>query len=369
MAVCKYFGTCGGCSLQHIDYETQIAQKVSELKKIVGDIPIDVFRSEPFGYRNRMDFIFTPQGLGFRRKGKWFSIVDIDNCPISNNRINEILAELRDFFSSVDYFDIVKQSGTFRYAVVRTATSGASVSFVLNQDSMKLSEAAEKIEAYAKQTSVENILITYVPAKSDVTVSSEYYIVKGSDMLMQEYLGKKFFYFIQGFFQNNHEGALQLQTYCRTLLEKVSSKETDFLDMYGGVGTFGIINADLFRNVLTIESVQECIDAAKKNISENAISNATAQVLDAKNVHKVHLQKNLVVLTDPPRSGMHPKAISRLLECEPKAIVYVSCNMKQLAKELPAFSGYEVTAAALCDLFPQTRHAEAVVLLQPRTHE
>jgi 23S rRNA (uracil1939-C5)-methyltransferase len=366
MALCKYFGTCGGCALQHIAYETQVVQKVSEFQKIVGTIPIEVFESSPFGYRNRMDFIFSPTGLGLRRKGKWFSIVDIDSCPISNTKINEVLSELRSFFSNVDYFDVVKKTGTFRFAVVRTATSGVSISFVLNQDSTRLSEASEKIETYAKKTLVENICITYVPAVSDITISSEYYVVKGSDMLMQEYLGKKFHYSVQGFFQNNHEGAEQLHTYCRTLLEKFASKTTDFLDMYGGVGTFGVINSDLFKHVTTIESVQECINSAKRNIAENAISNADAYLLDAKNIHKLSLQKELVVLTDPPRSGMHPKAISRLLELHPKAILYISCNMKQLVKELPAFSGYEVRAAALFDLFPQTHHAEAVVLLEPR---
>lgn len=366
MVECTYFGECGGCALQHISYEEQVSQKKEKLARIIGDIPIDVFSSTPYEYRNRMDFIFTPNGLGFRRKKKWYSIVDIEACPISNPKINEILKELQEEFSQVDSFDLLKQSGTYRYAVVRTATSGASVSFVLNQDSTKLTEAGEKIAEFAKKTTVENILITYVPKKTDMTISSEYYVVKGSDMLMQEYLGKKFHYAIQGFFQNNHEGAKQLHTFCREQLKKFASEETELLDLYAGVGTFGIINADLFKNVQIIESVQECIDAAKKNIAENAITNAKAFVLDAKQIYKQSFSKDLVVLVDPPRSGMHRKTIDTLKQLSPKAIIYVSCNMEQLARELIHFSNYDISAAALCDLFPQTHHTEVVVVLVPK---
>jgi len=138
----------------------------------------------------------------------------------------------------------------------------------------------------------------------------------------------------------------------------------NLLDLYGGVGTFGIINSDLFKTVKTVESFEGCVDAAKANIELNGVKNTEAILLDAMHLKKLDLQSPLFVITDPPRSGMHQKTIEQLIVLKPKLIIYISCSIQQLEKELPKFlKHYKLKSAAIFDLFPQTNHMETVVEL------
>jgi len=361
--LCPYFGKCGGCSSQHIAYEQQIENKKKQLVSAIKYDDVNVFHGKEFYYRNRMDFIFSPQGLGFRKKDNWKQIVAVEKCVISEESVNSLLAQTRNFFSAVDVFDVKRNTGTFRYAVIRTPKNDSSISFVLNSDSTKLAEAIEKIKQFAETTSAKNILITYVPKNTDHSVSNDFFVVKGSDMLKETFLGKTFNYSVQGFFQNNTEMAEKMQEYVNSLLKSYSTQQAHLLDLYAGVGTFGILSANLFKDVKIVESVKECIDAAEKNIEQNKITNAEAILLDAKQLKKVELNKPLFVITDPPRSGMHPNTIDQLNNLKPEIIIYISCNIQQLSKDLLKFKQYKIKSAAMFDLFPQTPHVEAVVEL------
>ncbi len=370
--LCQYFGTCGGCTTQHINYDIQVQNKKNLLTRNIdfGDkiSEIKVFSDEPYHYRNRMDLIFHSTGLGFREKGKWYSIVDIEQCVISNNKLNQLLKEVRDFFKGVDSFDLHKHTGTYRYAVIRTPEHDSSISFVLNERSTKIAEAHENIKKFAEITSANNIVITYANPESDVSISSDFFVVKGKDMLEETYIGKRFLYSIQGFFQNNFRMAEKMHQYVHALLDSYNThpyntRDKHLLDLYCGVGTFGIINAELFKTVTMVESVKECIDAAQQNIIFNSVKNAQAHVLDAQHIKRLPLQQPLFVITDPPRSGMSEKTIEILKTLEPDVIIYVSCNIEQLGKDVKKFKKYTLKSAALFDLFPQTPHAEAVVEL------
>jgi 23S rRNA (uracil-5-)-methyltransferase RumA len=361
-ALCKHFGKCGGCTLQHIEYAEQLKHKKMLLAKAIGYEEINVFSGNPYEYRNRMDFVFYPQGLGLRARGNWKQIVPIDVCVISEKRVNALLAEVNAFFKKADIFDIRKKTGTLRYAVIRTAKESA-VSFVMNEDSSKLQESIEQVKAFAEHSIAENVLITYVPAKSDVSISSDYFAVKGSDVLTATYLGKTFQYAVQGFFQNNHVMAEKMQEYVHGLMKMYTTHDAFLLDVYAGVGTFGIVNAGLFKQVTIVESVKECIDAANINLEKNAVKNAQAHVMDAKQIYKLNLKSPLYIITDPPRSGMDEKTIYALNQLQPEVIIYISCNIEQLAKELPKLKGYVIKSVALFDLFPQTPHSEAIVEL------
>ncbi|MBU1975233.1 MAG: 23S rRNA (uracil(1939)-C(5))-methyltransferase RlmD [Nanoarchaeota archaeon] len=360
---CPVFGKCGGCSTQHIPYEVQLENKKKQLVSASGFEDVKAFSSEPYGYRNRMDLIFHEGGLGFRFKGKWWKVQDIEQCPISNPRLNELIKEVRDFFKSPDYFDLKKHSGTFRYAVVRTPGEDSSISFVLNSESTRLGDATEKIKEFAKNTTSNNILITRVPPNSDLSISQDFFVVKGTEMLQETYLNKKFQYHAQGFFQNNSAMAESMQAYVHNLLRNQDTKDANLLDLYGGVGTFGIINADLFKEILIVEGDEQCIQAANKNIESNSVMNATAKLLDAKHLNKLELHSPLFVITDPPRSGMHPKTLEELKVLLPKVLIYVSCNVKELEKDLNKLSDYEIKSTALFDFFPQTPHSESVIEL------
>ena len=360
---CPYFGSCGGCSAQHIEYDIQVRNKRDTLAAATGVEDIKVFIGGEYFYRNRMDLIFHRGGIGFREKGKWQSVVDIERCVISNERLNILIKEIREFFHDIDAFDIRKCSGTFRYAVIRTPQEDSAISFVLNADSTRLAEAIEQIKAFAEMTTANNIIITRVPAKTDISTSDDYFVVKGSEYLKETYLGKQFVYHVQGFFQNNTEMTLKMQEYVHNILKSNETKDAHLLDLYGGVGTFGIINAPLFKGVTIIESVEQAIDAANKNITINNATNAKAIVLDAMQLKKVDLPKPLFVITDPPRTGMHLKTIEALHKLKPQVMIYISCNVEQLVKELPKFTGYTIKSVALFDLFPQTTHSESVVEL------
>ncbi len=386
---CKYFNRCGGCATQHLPYEVQLENKKKRLSQTIGSEDILVFSDEEWGYRNRMDMAFVKEGIGFREKGKWWSLLRVDECPISNHRLNELNREICAFFgTAIDAFDVKKRTGTFKYAVIRTPQQDSSISFVLNKDSSRLSEAVSQVEDFAKKTTANNILITYTGSKSSQGIGEDYIVVKGSDMLEETIMGRAFRYSAQGFFQNNSLMAEKMHRYVREILTKsvnVSRNSTlessdgshcskpeprdtitdkcHLLDLYGGVGAFGIINADLFERVTSVESYAGCTEAAKANMELNGIENMEALCMDAKRLKQVKLPESLYVITDPPRSGMHPETIIQLRKLKPEVLIYISCNVDQLGKDLPKLKGYQIKSAALFDLFPQTNHMESVIEL------
>jgi len=368
-ALCPYFGKCGGCSSQHIEYATQLENKRSVVARNTGvnSESIKVFYDAPFHYRNRMDFIFHPRGLGLREKGNWKSVVDVDACVISNDKLNQLLKEVREYFKGVDAFDVQRKTGTYRYAVIRTPSNSTSISFVLNEDSNKTADAIEKIKSYAKVSSASSILVTYVPKDKDSSISEEFFVVKGSDMINEDYLNKSFEYSVQGFFQNNTAMAEKMHEYVNELIKAhgiENTKDLNLLDLYAGVGTFGINNSELFKKVFIVESDKHCIDSAKVNIKKNNLNNAQATLMDAAGLKKLRLENPLFVITDPPRSGMHPKTIEELRRIKPKHMIYISCNVEQLGKDIKKFSKYTLKSVAMFDLFPQTPHIEAIVELE-----
>ncbi len=360
---CPFFGQCGGCSFQHVDYEQQVESKRRQLVNALEHEHIEVFTGDRYNYRNRMDMVFHPGGIGLRRKGSWQRIIDIDHCHIAGEKINTLIGEVRGFFSGVDFFHVKRTCGTYRYAVLRTPGDDSSVSIVLNSDSTKLLPAREHIAEFAQQTSAANVLVTYVPRKTDISISADYYVVKGTDELVSTILGRKFSFNAQGFFQNNDRMIEQMQTYVRSLLKKYDTAGGHLVDLYGGVGTFGIINGELFKQVSVIESFPQAVVSARRNIEVNGVDNVTAVELDAKRLKNAGLPGRLTFILDPPRSGMNPKTITELTRIAPELIVYVSCNVKQLAKDIKKFKDYRIASAALFDFFPHTPHSEAVVEL------
>lgn len=368
---CKFFGECGGCSSQHIPYEIQLDNKKKSLASFTNfsEEKIKVISGDSFNYRNRMDFVFSKGLVGFRKKGIWHSVVDVDECVISNPLLNSLLKEVRDFFSEFkdDFFDLKKQEGLFRYCVIRTPSKQSTITIILNDDSPKKEQGKRIVEEFSKKCGADSVLVGYTAKNSDVSITSNYEVLKGSDFLEEEILGKTLRFHSQAFFQNNSEMARELVRLVRQIFENQSNNNF-LLDLYGGVGTFGVCLSDLFKEVTVVECVEPAIVMAKKNAEINSVSNLSGFVLDAQQINRLVLKKPLKVITDPPRSGMTPKAIERLLALSPDSIVYVSCNARQLRGELPKFlKHYNINSVSLVDLFPQTNHFEAVVELIKKT--
>jgi len=363
---CKYFGKCSGCSSQHIPYESQLINKRRVLaNSIKWELDkIQIFYDEEYFYRNRLDLIFTKNGLGMRKKDDAKSVICIDECVIADEKINVLIKEINFHFNDVDFFDLKKKQGTYRFAVIRVSNNEKSISFVLNSNSTKLQYSVEKITEYAKISSAQNIIISYVPSDVDESISRDYFIVKGNDFLHQKYLDKEFIYSIQGFSQNNSKMAEKMHLYVNSLCKNYADKNLSLLDLYSGVGTFGINNCQFFKNLFIVESDKSCVESAKENIKKNKINNAKIIEIDAMQLKRLDLpEKNLFVITDPPRSGMHIKTIEELKKLKPKVMIYISCNVFQLAKELLKFKEHEIKSVALFDLFPHTNHMESVVEL------
>lgn len=344
----------------------QLENKKNALKHAIRYNQIDVVADKKYFYRNRMDFLFFENGIGFRQKEP-AKRVDVEQCVLANEAVNILLKELRGFFKApIDAFDSKKKTGTLRYAVIRAPQNTreeSSISFVLNSESARIKESIEEIKEFARQTTAKNILITYVVPEEEESISSDYIIIKGKDMLKQKIASKMFNYSIQGFFQNNTAMTEKMHEHVTKLLKKHNTKDAYLLDLYAGVGTFGIINAEFFKYVTIIEGFLGCVDAAKINITENNIKNTAALCLNAMHLRRLKFHKPLWVITDPPRSGMNMKTIQQLIELAPEAIIYVSCNIQQLGKDVKKFKKYDIKSAALFDLFPQTNHSEAVVEL------
>jgi len=360
METCEYFSHCGGCKDQGTQYERQLERKRKALASFL-DLDIKVISGKPWGYRNRMDMSFNQDGIGFRMSGTWHSFIDIKECPIANEDLNALLAELRASFSRADHFDPATKEGTYRYAVIRTPSLSSSISFVLNSDSSGLEAAKARIRDYALRSSADNVLITYVPKKTDVSVSRVYDIVKGSDTLVEQIGGARFRFHAQSFFQNNTDMARAMHSYVSGILAASSAKT--LVDLYGGVGTFGIVNAASYERVIMVETDQGSVDSARANILENGRTNCEVKQLDVKVLASIGGLEGADFVVDPPRGGIHPKAIRAMLGMEPDRIVYVSCNPRQLAQDIPRFLHYGVRSAAMVDMFPQTPHSESVIEL------
>jgi len=411
-APCPFFGECGGCRLQNQSYVEQLESKRQTLARLLRVQDIDVVASEEYGYRNRVDMVFHPDGVGFRRRGSWDKIVDITHCLIAEPRINGIIAELRVAFPRPDSFDVRHHTGTLRYAVIRVTRDTATLTFILNPDSNGRETAEKDLRSFAEQCTADNVLMGYVPATTDMSTTEDYVVLRGTATLAESFLGNSLEYHSQGFFQVNHKVSELMVSYVRELLARDPGRvappspagpqaetdagprtgpqaeaeagprtgpqaETDagapantgaeLLDLYGGVGSFGVSLAPLFSRVTVMENYAGSIASARRNLDAGGFSHSRAVVDDAAEADRLEYQRPLFVVTDPPRSGMHPAAIRRVTGLATRKIVYVSCNPEALAEELPQFRNYRVGSVALFDMFPQTPHFEAVVELEPES--
>ncbi|MFW6210773.1 MAG: hypothetical protein ACOC4H_01490, partial [bacterium] len=240
---CSVFGKCGGCFYQDKDYDAQLAIKKNAVKEEFMSknlrVPEDVsvfFKSE-FNYRNRMDFVFSGDGPGLRQRGMYSRIVEIDECMIASPGVNDLLKEVKSWFEDnkkeLDVFSVVKNTGTLRYSVIRSSffSGDSCVTFILNKDSDRIAENKKIIEKFALNTGAANVLVGYVKHNTDVSVSSEYEVLK-KGAVMKERLGPYVFrYHSQDFFQNNSAVAMDMIYYIK---EQVKEKYDVITDLFGG---------------------------------------------------------------------------------------------------------------------------------------
>lgn len=395
--VCEHFGVCGGCKWQHMGYEHQLHFKQKEVEnnlKRIGNIELPditpiLGSKEQYFYRNKMEFSFsdsrwlTPEeinsdieiedrnALGFHIPGMWDKILDIKKCHLQQDPSNAIRLEVKNFANEngMTFFNPRKQEGLLRTLMIRTSSTGEIM--VLIQFFEDDEENRTLLLNHLKEKFPEITSLLYVinSKGNDTIYDQEVICFAGRDHIFEEMEGLQFKINAKSFYQTNSEQAYELYKITRDFAGLTGDELV--YDLYTGTGTIAQFVSKNAKKVVGVESVPEAIEDAQANALRNNISNAEFFVGDMKNVFnnefiEAHGQPD-VIITDPPRDGMHKQVVEQLLLVAPPKIVYVSCNSATQARDLALMKEkYEVTKVQPVDMFPQTHHVENVVLLEKR---
>lgn len=395
--VCEHFGTCGGCKWQNMDYKHQLFYKEKEVLENLKRIgKIDLPESQPilgseniYFYRNKMEFSFSDNrwltldeiskgdtienknALGFHIPGMWDKILDLNKCHLQADPSNAIRNGLKEFATKhqLDFFNVREQSGLLRTLMIRTSSTGEVM--VLVQFYNDQPTQIELVLNYLRTEFPEITSLLYVINQkgNDTIYDQDIKCYHGRDHIFEEMEGLKFKITAKSFYQTNSEQAFELYKITRNLAD-LQGDELVY-DLYTGTGTIAQFIAQKAKHVVGIEAVPEAIEAAKANAELNNITNTSFFAGDMKKVFTTDfVQQNGtpdVIITDPPREGMHAEVVEQIKTLKPKAIVYVSCNSATQARDLALLDeDYKVTNIQPVDMFPQTHHVENVVKLKLR---
>jgi 23S rRNA (uracil1939-C5)-methyltransferase len=380
-AVCIHFGSCGGCTYQNIPYEEQLKLKERQVKDLLDSVISDEYlfegiKSSPkqFGYRNKMEFSFGdeikdgPLALGMHKRGSFHDIVTVNECQIVDNDYNLILSCVLNYFKEkgVDFYHKMSHKGYLRHLLVRKGeqTSEILIDLVttsqVKHDLKPLTNALLKLELTGK---IVGILHTKNDSLADVVQSDETIILFGQDYFYEKLLGLKFKISPFSFFQTNSLGAEVLYDTAREYVG--ITKDKMIFDLYSGTGTIAQMLAPVAKKIVGVEIVEEAVEAAKINASLNNLNNCEFIAGDVlKVIDSIEDKPDLIVL-DPPRDGIHPKALEKIIAYGVERLVYISCKPTSLVRDLEVLQerGYRVEKAVAVDMFAGTVHVETVVLL------
>ena len=394
---CEHFGVCGGCKWQHMAYEHQLYFKQKEVEnnlKRIGDIELPEINpilgsNKQYFYRNKMEFSFSSSrwltqeeidseipiedrnALGFHIPGMWDKILDIKKCHLQEDPSNAIRLEIRNFAvdKGFSFFNPRTQEGLLRTMMLRTASTGEIMLLIQFRDDNR--EQREAILNHIKQKFPEITSLLYVinQKQNDTIYDQEVICFAGRDHIFEEMEGLRFKINAKSFYQTNSEQAYELYKITRDFAGLTGAELV--YDLYTGTGTIAQFVSKNAKKVVGVESVPEAIEDAKANADNNNITNVDFYVGDMKNVFNNDFIEQHghpdIVITDPPRDGMHKLVVEQLLSAAPKTIVYVSCNSATQARDLALLDEkYIVTRVQPVDMFPQTHHVENVVLLEKR---
>lgn len=380
-APCKDFGQCGGCSLQTLSYEDQLKMKSDWVKGMMDAVIKEEYEFEgilgsptEFGYRNKMEFSFGdeckdgPLALGMHKKGSFHDIVTTDDCQIVDGDYNKILRCVLDYFASLgtSFYHKMRHEGYLRHLLVRRAvrTGEMIISLVTSSqetpDLNGLVEALLALDLSGKIVGISNCINDSV---ADVVRADEMVNLYGEDFFYEEVLGLKFKISTFSFFQTNSLGAEVLYSKGREYVGE--TKDKLIFDLYSGTGTIAQILAPVAKKVIGVEIVEEAVEAAKENAKLNGLTNCEFIAGDVLKMLDTIEEKPDLIMLDPPRDGINPKALNKIIDYGVDRLVYISCKPTSLARDLVLLQerGYKVEKVCAVDMFPQTVHVETVVLM------
>ena len=395
--ICEHFGVCGGCKWQNMKYSQQLYYKQNEVKnhlQRIGKIELPEFEpilgsEKQFFYRNKMEFSFSNSrwltqdeiesqddlgnrnSLGFHIPKMWDKILDINKCHLQEDPSNAIRNEIREFANSnnLTFFNPRGHEGLLRTLMLRTASTGEIMVLIQFFEDDKQNRELLLDHLYEKFPQISSLQFVINNKANDTLYDTNVKLYKGRDYILEEMEGLKFSINAKSFYQTNSDQAYELYKITRDFAGLTGNEIV--YDLYTGTGTIAQFVSKNAKKVIGVESVPEAIEDAKANAKRNEITNCEFFVGDMKVVFNeafiAQHGKPDVIITDPPRDGMHKEVIEQLLKIEPKKIVYVSCNSATQARDLALMDEkYKVTRVRPVDMFPQTHHVENVVLLERR---
>lgn len=392
---CDYEGICGGCTYQKVSYENQLMLKGDMVKSVMdkaieGEYVFEGIQGSPneWGYRNKMEFSFGdeykdgPLALGLHKKNSFHDIVTTTGCRIVNEDFNAILMTVLDYFTELGFpfYHKMRHEGYLRHLVIRRAVKTGEILVNLvtsgtfdSIDACKkyreegildeLKERILKLNLYGK---VEGILHTVNDSLSDVVQSDRTDVIYGRDYIMEKLLGLDFKISAFSFFQTNTLGAELLYQKARQFVGE--TKDMTVFDLYSGTGTIAQIIAPVAKKVIGVEIIEEAVEAARENAKLNGLTNCEFIAGDVLKVIDDIEEKPDIIILDPPRDGIHPKALKKIIDYGVDRMVYISCKPTSLARDLEVLkqAGYKVERVSATDMFPQNYHVETVCLLSKK---
>lgn len=378
---CPHFGVCGGCTYQNLPYEKQVEMKEAQIHAMMdaavdGDYIWEGVKESPVreAYRNKMEFSFGdeykdgPLALGMHKRGSFHDIVNVTECKIVDEDFRRIIKAVLEFATDtgLPYYHRMRHTGFFRHLLVRKAVrTGEILIDLVTTSEAQLDEArlVEKLTGLSYDGKLAGILHTTNNSLADVVKDEGTKILYGQDYFYEELLGLKFKITPFSFFQTNSLGAEVLYEAARSYIGE--TKDKVIFDLYSGTGTIAQILAPVAKKVVGVEIVEEAVEAAKENAALNGLDNCTFWAGDVlKVIDDLGEVPDLIVL-DPPRDGVHPKALEKIIDFGVERMVYIACKPTSLARDLELLQGrgYQVERIGCVDLFPSTYHIETVVLL------
>lgn len=414
---CPHFGVCGGCAYQTMSYANQLKLKETQVKSLIDEVvkypyAWDGILGSPVqtGYRNKMEFSFGdeykdgPLALGMHKKGSFYDIVTVDECKIVDSDYNKILKTILDFYTekNIPYYKKMKHEGSLRHLVIRqTATSKdilinlvtttytesypqSNFEIVENLTEGKaekritpemyeevrnylcLDELVERLLSLDLNGKIVGMIHTLNDSLSDAVIPEQIMKVFGEDYIYEEILGLKFKISPFSFFQTNSKGAEVLYDKARSYVGE--TKDKVIFDLYSGTGTIAQMLAPVAKKVIGVEIIEEAVVAARENATLNGLTNCKFIAGDVLKVIDDIEDKPDIIVLDPPRDGINPKALDKIIAYGVDEMVYISCKPTSLARDLVILQqkGYEVVKGCAVDQFVGTLHCESMVLLRKK---
>ena len=393
---CVHYGVCGGCTFQSLPYEEQLSMKEQQVKDLIDAVITEENKDYEFlpikasprskAYRNKMEFSFGdeykdgPLALGMHRRGSFYDIVNVGECQIVDEDFRRVLNITLEYFKEkqISFYHKLRHTGYLRHFLVRKAVKTGEILVDLvtttQTDGLGAETESTLLDGWVKVLCAETydgvlkgILHTKNDSVADTIKNEGTDILSGQDFFYEELLGLKFKITPFSFFQTNSLGAEVLYQTAREFIGDALDDEASqtVFDLYSGTGTISQILSPVAKKVIGVEIVEEAVVAARENAALNGLTNCKFIAGDVLKVIDTIEEKPDYIVLDPPRDGIHPKALEKIIRYNVPQMVYISCKPTSLARDLEVLQarGYKVKKVQCVDMFPSTGNVETVVKL------